>query len=416
VSVPVRLLPILLVASAVLIGACAGPEVRTAPFRARPDAVDAGDLRGPFTGRVVDGATREPVAGALVYATWRFESGTGLTAPAGAHEQVGSTDAAGYYEIGRLGSVPSGARLTDFHLVVYKRGFVAYRSDRRFDDLGPRLDFAQRGNQILLERWRDSYSHARHLRYIGGGTAVSALTAWEADDAAAELSGEARRPGAIGSDLIEGATGQPYLVAAQLLTAADIKAQTRYDGQFETGPLGDEPDTATYSSQHYKALGRPETWDVALRLWRLDAGAAQERYDELSGQLPGIEERNEIASRSFRALEGEIVGIAFLDGPRGLVVLLTCGKNQCATAEDAAALGRGIHERIKALWPNPQPTTPTPTPTAAPTPAPSPLPSPPPSEAPTPARPAPKKPAPKQPAPKQPAPAKPAAPAPGGTP
>jgi hypothetical protein len=419
VSVPVRLLPILLVASAVLIGACAGPEVRTAPFRARPDAVDAGDLRGPFTGRVLDGATREPVAGALVYATWRFESGSGLTAPAGAHEQVGSTDAAGYYEIGRLGSVPSGTRLTDFHLVVYKRGFVAYRSDRRFDDLGPRLDFAQRSNQILLERWRDSYSHARHLRYIGGGTAVSALTAWEADDAAAELSGEARRPGAIGSDLIEGATGQPYLVAAQLLTAADIKAQTRYDGQFETGPLGDEPDTATYSSQHYKALGRPETWDVALRLWRLDPGAAQERYDELSGQLPGIEERNEIASRSFRALEGEIVGIAFLDGPRGLVVLLTCGKSQCATTEDATALGRGIHERIKALWPNPQPPAAPASPAVPP--APTPAPPPPASAEPSPAAPLPPAPtpAPKKPAPKKPttpAPAKPAAPAPGGTP
>jgi hypothetical protein len=410
VSVSVRLLPILLVASAAVIAACAGPEVRTAPFRARPDAVDAGDLRGPFSGRVLDGATREPVAGALVYATWRFESGTGLTAPAGAREQVGSTDASGFYEIGRLGAVPSGARLTDFHLVIYKRGYVAYRSDRRFDDLGPRLDFAQRGNQVLLERWRDSYSHARHLRYIGGGTAVAALTSWEADDAAAELSGESRRPGAIGSDLIEGTSGTPYLVAAQLLTAADIKAQTRYDGQFETGPLGDEPDTATYSSQHYKALGRPETWDVALRLWRLDPGAAQERFDELSGQLPGIEERNEIASRSFRALEGEIVGIGFLDGPRGLVVLLTCGKSQCASTEDAVALGRGIHDRIKALWPNPSPPATQPAPEPAPAPQPV---APPPAQQPV--TPPPAKPT-ATPAPKKPAPAKPAAPAPGGTP
>ena len=71
------------------------------------------------------------------------------------------------------------------------------------------------------------------------------------------------------------------------MTDTDIKARTKYDGQFETGPLSDEPDTATYSSQHFKALGRPETWDVAIRVWRLDPGKAQERYDELLTQLPG---------------------------------------------------------------------------------------------------------------------------------
>jgi hypothetical protein len=271
----------------------------------------------------------------------------GLPIPAGFREHIGSTDANGYYKVPSVGSTPSGARLTDFTLVVYKRGFVAYRSDRRFGDFGPRLDFAQKQNQIALERWRDDYSHARHLRYIGGG-AVSALTAWESEEAIAELSGtRTKGPG----ELLPGIGEGPYVVAAQLLTESALKAQTRFDGSFEAGPLGDEPDTASYSSQHFKALGRPESFDIALRVWRGTAGEAQERYEELLSTLPGIDEKDEIASRSFRAMEQDIRGVAFLDGPRGLVVLLTCGKGQCASIEDAVALGRTIHDKVERLWP-----------------------------------------------------------------
>jgi hypothetical protein len=332
--------------------ACAtGPELRPAPFRARPDSVEQGTLRGPFSGRVIDGSSKSPVAGALVYATWSFETGSGLPVPAGFKEHVGSTDAAGRYKVPQLAGAPSGARVTDFTLVIYKRGFVAYRSDRRFSDLGPRMDFAQEDNQIVLDRWRADLSHARHLRFVGGGTAVSALTAWESADAAAELA-SGRRPGAIGSDLRPGAgDGGPYLVAAQLLNESDIKARTRYDGSFETGPLGDEPDTASYSSQHFKALARGEKFDIALRMWRLDTGAAQERYEELVEQLPSIDERDEIASRSFRTVEAGIKGVGFLDGPRGIVVLITCGEAQCASADDAVALARVMHDRVKQLAP-----------------------------------------------------------------
>ncbi|MBV8758226.1 MAG: hypothetical protein JO257_13145, partial [Deltaproteobacteria bacterium] len=125
----------------------------------------------------------------------------------------------------------------------------------------------------------------------------------------------------------------------------------KYDGNFETGPLSDEPDTATYSSQHFKALGRPETFDVAIRVWRLEPGKAQERYDELLTQLPGIQEKDEIASRSFLATENDIRGIGFLDAPRGVVVLLTCGTSQCNTPEDAIALAQGIYNKLKSLVP-----------------------------------------------------------------
>ena len=332
-----------------VLAGCAETSVRKAPFRVRPDAPQPGSLAGPFTGRVIDSTTHQPVAGALIYGAWSLERGAGLPEPAGAREFVGSTDAAGYYKVPKLGSLPRGTRVTEFTLLVYKRGYIAYRSDRRFTDLGPRMDFAQEANQVLLERWRTELSHSRHLRFVGSGTAVAALTSWELADASAELDG--RRP--AGEDLRPGRQEGQYVVAAQLLTEGDIKARTKYDGGFETGPLSDEPDTATYSSQHFKALGRPETWDVAIRMWRLDAGKAQERYEELLTQLPGITEKDDIGSRSFIAAEGEIRGVGVLDAPRGTVFLLTCGGQQCTSAEDATALAKIVYDRLKSLVPAP---------------------------------------------------------------
>jgi hypothetical protein len=331
----------------VVLGACAESGIRTAPFRVRPDAPEPGSLQGPFTGRVVDTTTKAPVAGALVYGAWTLERGTALSEPAGSKEFVGSTDAAGYYKIPELGSLPRGVRVTEFTLLVYKRGYIAYRSDRRFTDLGLRMDFAQQSNQVLLERWRTELSHARHLRFVGGGTAVAALTSWELADASAELDG--KRP--QGDDVRPGRGEGTYIVAAQLLSETEIKARTKYDGGFETGPLQDEPDTASYSSQHFKALGRPETWDIAIRMWKLDPGKAQERYEELLTQLPGITEKDDVASRSFVATEGEIKGVGYLDAPRGIVILITCGASQCTTIEDAVSLSKTSYDKIRTLLP-----------------------------------------------------------------
>ncbi|HEY4244325.1 MAG TPA: hypothetical protein VGM88_31140 [Kofleriaceae bacterium] len=328
--------------------ACVDSAVRTAPYRVRPDAADPGTLAGPFDGRILDATTHAPIAGALVYGTWTLERGTALPEPAGSREFVTTADAGGNYKVPTLASLPRGTRVTEFTLLVYKRGYIAYRSDRRFADLGPRMDFAQRSNQVLLERWRSDLSHARHLRFVGSGTAVAELTRWELPEAAAELDGKR----AAGDDLLRGrGTGQ-YVVAAQLLSDTDIKARTRYDGGFETGPLADEPDTATYSSQHFKALGRPEQFDVALRVWRLgEPGKAQEKYDELISSLPGVTEKDDIANRSFLAVESDIRGIGFLDAPRGIVVLMTCGTSQCTTPEDVTALAQGVYTRIKQLLP-----------------------------------------------------------------
>src|SRR5690606_38535284 len=91
-----------------VLAGCAEVRARPAPFRARPDTVVSGDLRGPFDGRVVDGESDRPIAGAQVYAVWTFSGGYGFQGPAGHAEHIGVTDANGRYRVPRLarGKVP----------------------------------------------------------------------------------------------------------------------------------------------------------------------------------------------------------------------------------------------------------------------------------------------------------------------
>ncbi len=345
-----RCLLLVLVASA-----CGGTLVREAPFRARPDSIESGDLRGPFSGRVLDADTARPITGALVFASWRFVEGYGLEGPAGWRQHVASTDAGGGYVVPRLEDGPGGsARLADFRLVIYKRGYVAFRSDRRFEDFGPRTDFTQRGQVVELARWRPEASHVRHLRYVGGGPTLSELTSWERDEAIAELAGE-RRPAPVATPGEPSAPGTPppapVLQAEKLLLPADVVAQTGFDGTFDVGELGDEPSTASYDSVHFQARGRSETFDVAMRVWRLTPEEAQKQFERLLGELPGAIEKNELGDRSVRAATagGEILGLAFLDSPRGSVVLLQCGASQCRSHEKVLALARLVRERLEAL-------------------------------------------------------------------
>ena len=273
---------------------CATQLARPAPFRARPDSVARGDLSGPFSGRVIDSETDRPVPGALVYASWRFVSGSGFVTPDGFRDWIGSTDAQGRYAVPELEDAPGGGRLADFHLLVYKRGYVAYRSDRRFDDLGLQTEFSQEGASVTLYRWRPDYSHAKHLRYVGGGAALAALTAWEMPDAVAELSGA--NPQILAQKAKEAAAAE-RLDASKLLTAADVKSMTSFEGAFDTGELGDEPQSEHYDTVHLQARGKDESYDVALRMWRYPVEEAAKQFDRLVGDLPGAAVKNEIAVR-----------------------------------------------------------------------------------------------------------------------
>ena len=103
-----------------------------------------------------------------------------------------------------------------------------------------------------------------------------------------------------------GATTAAPLDISKLLTDDEIRGVTGYVGKFEDGKLTDLPTTEFYDSRHFKALGKPESYDVGLRVWRL--GHRRRR-----GPVPQADERrcparkatDEVGDASFRAQSGD---------------------------------------------------------------------------------------------------------------
>jgi hypothetical protein len=331
---------------ALLAVGCA-PIVDRAPFPDRPDSLRSGDLLGPFDGLVLDAETERPVGGATVSASWAFERGVGLTGPLGAREVVVETGADGRYRISSLKDLPKGAstRVRRFTLIVYHRGHVGWRSDRRFPSGEARRDFSQRGNRVRLEKWLPEYKHYSHLVYLGGGDAIRAASAWEVQPASLELEGTAPAASESGKP-----TGPRALDVAGLLSEDEVRGVTGYAGAFEIGKLTDLPSTEFYDSRHFKATGKPETYDVALRVWLLGTTAAEAQYRKLLGELPGATTADEIGDASLRAKTQQVGGVAFLLRERGAVVSVTCGVNQCPDSAMVLRLAKLVESHISE-WP-----------------------------------------------------------------
>jgi hypothetical protein len=341
-----------------------GPMVEGARFPVRPDSVRPADLLGPYDGIVLDADTDRPVAGALVAASWAFERGIGLQAPLAAREVVVESGVDGRYAIPRLtnlpdGDLPGGAstRLRRFTLIVYRRGHVAWRSDRRFGSGGLRRDFSQRGNRVRLDKWQPGFRHAQHLVFLGGGEKVRAAAAWELQPAALELDGEQVAASAEGEGLTTSRRAPP-LDIEHLLSDDEIRGVTGFVGKFEDGKLTDLPTTEFYDSRHFKAVGKPEGFDVGLRVWRLGPAAAEAQYRKLIEELPGARTTDEMGDASLRARSGEINGLAFLVRERGVVASLTCGASQCPEAAQLLKLAKLVESRLPDLPPEPVPAAP----------------------------------------------------------
>jgi len=326
-----------------------GPLIEQAPFPVRPDSIRPADLLGPYDGMVVDADSDRPIAGATVQASWAFETGIGFHAPAGSRELVVETGADGRYTIPRLDDLPQGAstRVRRFTLVVYHRGHVAWRNDRVFPGRTRRRDFSQRGNRVRLDRWQPALRHVDHLVFLGGGTRMRVASAWELQPAAMELEGERVSVGLHG----EGAAATPFtpLDITKLLSDDEIRGVTGYVGKFEDGKLTDLPTTEFYDSRHFKAVGKPESYDVGLRVWRLGPAAAEVQYGKLMSTLPGAKASDEIGDASFRAKSGEIGGLVFLVRERGVVVSMTCGNAQCTEPGQLAKIAKLVESRLNEL-------------------------------------------------------------------
>jgi hypothetical protein len=338
------------VALGVVAAAC-GPMIEAAPFPVRPDSVRPADLLGPYDGIVVDADSDRAIAGATVAASWAFERGIGLHAPAGAREVLVETGADGRFTVPRLDEFPSGtsARVRRFTLIVYHRGHVAWRNDRLFPSRASRRDFSQRGSRVRLERWQPTFRHSEHVVFLGGGAKVRDVASWELQAAALELEGRqvAGRVDAPGAP----ATTATPLDIARLLTDEEIRAVTGFVGKFEDGKLTDLPTTEFYDSRHFRAAGKPENYDVGLRVWRLGTAAAEVQFKKLMSTLPDARITDEVGDTSFRAKSGGIAGLVYLVRDRGIVVSMNCGAAQCTEPNQLTKLAKLVESRLAELPP-----------------------------------------------------------------
>jgi hypothetical protein len=338
-------------ALAALVFASCGPLVEKAPFAVRPDTLQPGDLLGPFDGIIVDAETERPIASATVSGSWAFERGIGLHGPAGIREFNLETSADGRYQIPRPDDLATGGsmRLRRFTLIVYRRGYVAYRSDFKFGSDEVRHDFSQHANKIRLEKWQTTMEHRRHLAFLGGGQSIAKAAGWEAQPASLEYEGLAAPHIAAPQSETAVVASEQTLDVSPLLSVEEVRGVTGFAGEFEVGRLTDRVRSDVYDSRHFKAKGKSEAFDVGVRVWALGSAAAEAQFGKLTTELPAAIATEEIGDRSLRARGGDVLGLAFLLREKGLVVQISCGTSQCTEPGMVLRLAKLVESHVGEL-------------------------------------------------------------------
>lgn len=336
-----------------------GPLVRPANFVGARDQVTDASLLGPFDGQVLDATTGEPIADAVVVGVWAYDRGDGFIGPHGSETYSTTTDAAGRYRIAppSLSVRASALRLVSFHVVVYKRGYLGYRSDALYEG-GRRPDFAVRHNRVELRKWRENDSHAEHLLFLAAPKALRRTTLWEQDLANLDLF---RQHGGAGAAAAGQATGaapgaapgparEPeWLDASGLLTIEEVRTRTFYADAFDLGDLGDLERTDFYHGVHLRARGRDEPWDLAYRVWRAPPGGMDPVVSTIQETMAGVKPSDEITPETWLLTAEGVQAVAFVDRAAQVGVLLSCGDQQCPDIETAIILAKTLHRNLDRL-------------------------------------------------------------------
>jgi hypothetical protein len=121
---------------------------------------------GGITGKVVDADNGKPIEGAVVLVEWNITQGLGLSYTARYKTFETVTNENGWFTLpGVLNPFvnPPG-------LVIYKRGYVAWREYATFPDLKERKAFKWKSGSVFrLERFARGYLHDRHTSFISSG-------------------------------------------------------------------------------------------------------------------------------------------------------------------------------------------------------------------------------------------------------
>ncbi len=335
--------------------ACA-PLVRPATFVGARDQVTDATLVGPFDGQVIDETTSKPVANATVVGIWSYDRGDGFIGPYGSESFETKTDAAGRYRIpkARLQIRGRSVRLVAFSLVIYRRGYVGYRSESRVDGEA-RTDFTVRQNKVALRKWRESDSHAEHLAYLAAPRAIQSLITWEADlanlDLLRELGGEGPKTHTkqAKSPKVAKRGGDGWLDASALLTPDEIRQRTRTQDHFDVSELTDLERTSFYHGVHYRAKDRTEPYDISLRVWQAPPGGMDPVTETIENTMVGARKGDEITPETWTLETEGVYAVAFIDRDHAAGVLLTCGDMQCADLATLLVIAAEIQRNLDRL-------------------------------------------------------------------
>lgn len=126
-----------------------------------------------ITGRVIDAETNQPIEGAIVLAQWTKTHGLGLTYHSVYKIMETETDKNGKFSISGAYSPFVDAPM----LVIYKKGYVAWRNDIVFPGFLKRTDYGTWENNYVykLEKYREGYSRDQHYSYLRHGIIGSSL-------------------------------------------------------------------------------------------------------------------------------------------------------------------------------------------------------------------------------------------------
>ena len=339
--------------------------MRPAPFKGYRDQVTDASLHGPFDGQIVDESTGEPIADAAVVAVWSYDHGDGFIGPAGSEVFETTTDEAGRYRVpeAKLALRGPTTRLVRFELVVYKRGYIAYRSNRKPDG-SARTDFTVRHNRINLKKWRQSDSHVDHLVFLAAPRSIQKLSYWEQDLANLELF---RQQGGEAEGLADAAAGdagaaeetpaagdptpkkQMLLDASGVLSPDEVRARTGYAGEFTVGEPSDLKRTDFYHGVQLQADGQEQAYDVIYRVWRSPPGGMEPVVDTIEETLPGVKPSGEVTEETWVFETKGVYAVGFVDREADVGVLLTCGDQQCADLDTAIILAKWIQRNLDRL-------------------------------------------------------------------
>lgn len=133
---------------------------------------------GSFSGRVIDAVTGDPIEGAVVTYTWRFEGFMGIVAESSATSHETVTDKEGKYFIPnqrvKRDTIIDGA-LQPESVLIYKNNYAVYTLWREYKkptvcrSFGyPRKKqpYSKKNNLVKLYPWKEDESHASHVNWI----------------------------------------------------------------------------------------------------------------------------------------------------------------------------------------------------------------------------------------------------------